>query len=140
MEMTGQCLCGAVQFTGTPIQGRGISVCHCGQCRRWASGPLMSVRMADGVTLTKADGLAWYASSDFGERGFCRRCGSTLFWREAGAERDWAVSVGALDATNDGGHGLRITEHIWIDDKPDFYDFADDAPRKTAAQCLATGG
>ncbi len=135
MSMTGQCLCGAVQFTGTPTQGGGISVCHCGQCRRWTSGPLMSVRMAGGVTLTKADGLAWYASSDFGERGFCRRCGSTLFWREAGEERDWAVSVGTLAE----GHGQRIAEHIWVDDKPDFYDFADDAPRLTAAQAMARG-
>ena len=135
MQITGQCLCGAVQFTGTPIQGGGISVCHCGQCRRWASGPLMSVRMADGVTLTTSDGLAWHASSDFGERGFCRNCGSTLFWREAGAERDWAVSVGTLAE----GHGQRIAEHIWVDDKPGFYDFADDAPRLTAAQAIARG-
>jgi hypothetical protein len=37
-------------------------------------------------------------------------------------------------------HGQEIVEHIWIDDKPDFYDFADDAPRKTAAECLAEGG
>ncbi len=136
MSMTGQCLCGAVRFTGTPTQGRGISVCHCGQCRRWASGPLMSVRMAGGVTLSASGGLAWYASSDHGEHGFCRHCGSTLFWREAGADRDWAVSVGTLAED----HGQEIVEHIWIDDKPDFYDFADDAPRKTAAQCLGEGG
>ncbi len=136
MTMTGQCLCGAVQFTGTPCPDDGISVCHCGQCRRWASGPYMSARMADGVTLTKDDGLAWYASSDIGERGFCRHCGSALFWREPGEARDWAVSVGTLAE----GHGQAIVEHIWIDDKPDFYDFADDAPRKTAAQRLGEGG
>ena len=136
MQTTGQCLCGAVQFTGAPVAGGGISVCHCGQCRRWASGPYASLRMDRGVSLTRADGLVCYASSDFGERGFCRDCGSSLFWRERGAERDWAVSVGALDD----GHGQRIAEHIWIDDKPEFYDFADDAPRKTAAECLGTEG
>ena len=134
MSVTGQCLCGEVQFTGTPIQGRGIHVCHCGQCRRWASGPYMSARMEGGVTLTKDDGLAWFASSDVGERGFCRRCGSTMFWRTTGAERDWAVSVGTLAE----GHGQEIAKHIWIDDKPDFYDFADDTPRLTAVE--ARGG
>jgi hypothetical protein len=30
-------------------------------------------------------------------------------------------------------------EHIWIDDKPDWYDFADNTPRKTAAQAMAGG-
>ncbi len=136
MQITGLCLCGAVQFTGTPVEGRGIHVCHCGQCRRWASGPFMAIRFSSGVTLTKDDGLDWYASSDRGERGFCRHCGSTLFWREPGEARDWAVSVGTLAE----GHGQEIVEHIWIDDKPDFYDFADDAPRKTAAQCLGEEG
>jgi len=136
MEITGQCLCGAVAFTGTPCPDDGISVCHCGQCRRWASGPYTSLRFANGVTLTRSDGLVWFASSDIGERGFCRDCGASLFWRKTGAERDWAVSVGAVGE----GHEQEIVEHIWIDDKPDFYDFADGAPRKTAAECLAEGG
>ena len=139
MAMTGQCLCGAVLFTGTPVEGRGIHVCHCGQCRRWASGPFMAIRFSGGGTLTKDDGLVWYASSDQGERGFCRHCGSTLFWREPGVGRDWAVSMGTLDATNDGEHGQQISQHIWVDDKPGFYDFADDAPRLTAAQAMARG-
>ncbi len=84
MQITGQCLCGAVQFTGTPVEGRGIHVCHCGQCRRWVSGPVMVIRMAGGVVLTKSKGLVWYASSDRGERGFCCHCGSSLFWRVPG--------------------------------------------------------
>ncbi len=137
MTMTGQCLCGAVRFTAQDVPHQ-IGVCHCGQCRRWASGPYFAVR-AGSVTFEGEDNLGRYRSSDWAERGFCNRCGSSLFWREKEAERDWAVSVGALDATNDGGHGQRITEHIWIDDKPDFYDFADDAPRLTAAQAMARG-
>jgi hypothetical protein len=63
----------------------------------------MSARMEGGVTLVRDDGLAWYASSDVGERGFCRHCGSTLFWREPGVGRDWAVSMGTLED----GHGPR---------------------------------
>ncbi len=137
MTMTGQCLCGAVRFTAGDVPHQ-IGACHCGQCRRWASGPYFAVR-AGSVAFEGEENIGRYRSSDWAERGFCIRCGSSLFWREKGTERDWAVSVGALDATNDGGHGLRITEHIWIDDKPDFYDFADDAPRLTAAQAMARG-
>jgi len=139
MSVKGRCLCGAVQFTGTPVPGRGISVCHCGQCRRWAGGPFFAVRMQGGITLTQEVGLIWFRSSDHGERGFCDRCGSSLFWRKPGSGLDVAVSVGALVD----GHREQIASHIWIEDKPDFYDFADDAPRLTAEQAMArvmTGG
>ena len=129
MELTGGCLCGAVRFRGEP-DARSIRVCHCGQCRRWGGGPLFAVHFVGGVALERDEGLTWFRSSEIAERGFCRQCGSSLFWRRIGEARDWAVSAGALDTAE----GLRITEHIWIDDKPDFYDFANDAPRLTAAQ------
>jgi hypothetical protein len=124
-----------VQFAGTLVDGGRISVCHCGQCRRWNSGPLMSVDMEDGMTLIRDDGLDWYKSSDRGERGFCRHCGSSLFWREPGAAHGWGISAGALDDAS----GLTIARHIWVDDRPNFYDFSDTAPRLTAAQAEAKG-
>ncbi len=134
MSIIGQCLCGAVRFTGIPDRKRGISVCHCGQCRRWAGGgPFFAVRMQGGVALTKDEGLEWFRSSDKGERGFCRHCGTSLFWRAPGAGLDVAVSAGSLAA----GHGLKIGAHIWVDDQPGYYEFADDAPRLTAAEALA---
>ena len=134
--ISGQCLCGAVAFHGTPLPGRGIDLCHCGQCRRWASGPFTTVRFAGGVVFDREAGLAWFRSSDHGERGFCRDCGSVLFWRMVGAGAEMAVSAGALGE----GHGLGVGRHIWVDDKPGWYEFADDAPRLTAAQCLSGEG
>jgi len=95
--------------------------------------------MQGGITLTQEVGLIWFRSSDHGERGFCDRCGSSLFWRKPGSGLDVAVSVGALVD----GHREQIASHIWIEEKPDFYDFADDAPRLTAEQAMArvmTGG
>ena len=129
--LKGHCLCGAVRFSGRPDDG--IGICHCGQCRRWAAGPYMEVDMKTGVSIDAgADVLKWYRSSDIGERGFCSKCGSTLFWRMVGAGAAMSVSANALED----GHGLNLTKHIWIDDKPDWYEFADDAPRKTAAECI----
>ncbi len=131
--MNGACLCGAVRFSGKPVPGRGIGVCHCGQCRVWGAGPFMAVRFAGGVTVDAGESLVWFRSSDVGERGFCARCGSSLFWRDPGNARDWAVNVHALGD----GHGQTIREHIWVEDKPGFYDFADPSPRLTAAQVNA---
>jgi hypothetical protein len=130
----GSCLCGGVTFTGT-LSPRGIGVCHCKMCRIQSSGPFFAARMEGGVTLTEARGLKWYDASDIGERGFCTICGATLFWREkSNAENgDWAVSAGALPDDAVGA----IFEHIWTDDQPAYYAFADDTPRRTAADCLA---
>jgi len=89
--------------------------------------------MEGGINLTEQRGLKWYDASDVGERGFCSDCGSTLFWRSKDAEPgDWAVSAGTLPD----GAVSRIFEHIWIDDKPAYYEFADDSPRRTEADCL----
>lgn len=91
--------------------------------------------MSGGVTFQADDTLSWYRSSDKGERGFCARCGSTLFWRSPGAV---GISVSANALGDD--HGLALTQHIWVDDQPDWYAFADDRPRRTAAQCLGQDG
>ena len=130
--LTGQCLCGAVRFHGVLQPGRGVGLCHCGQCRRWASGPFMAIRFEGGVAFDDETALRWYRSSEHGERGFCSQCGSSLFWREPGAGNDVAISVSTLDD----GHGIGIMEHIWVDDKPDWYEFTDDTPRRTAAEVL----
>lgn len=96
----------------------------------------MEVDMKTGGVSFESDAtLSWYRSSETGERGFCSACGSTLFWRRVGAGSAMAVSAHALEP----GHGLALNQHIWIDDKPDWYDFADDAPRLTAAEFLAEG-
>ena len=127
----GQCLCGAVRFHGEPDTNRDVTVCHCGQCRRWGGGaPLVAIRFRGGITLDADEALAWYPSSEHGERGFCMRCGSSLFWRAPGQGNDVSVSLGALPED----HGLEIGAHIWVEDKPGWYDYADDRPRYTSQE------
>jgi len=126
--MRGQCLCGAVRFRGEGAAS-GVTPCHCGQCRRWAGGgPFMPVHFKDGVTVEAGETLAWFASSDRGERGFCTRCGSSLFWRRPGEPRRWAVNASTLPEDPE----RRITAHVWVDDQPGWYAFADEAPRMTS--------
>ena len=120
----GSCLCGAVRFF---IDGpmRPVLACHCGQCRKqsghvWAT---TSVAEAD-LTLDRDDGLAWYRSSDTARRGFCRLCGSSLFWQPDDAPRI-AVAAGALDAPT----GLRLGGHVFVADKGDYYEIGDGLPQ-----------
>ncbi len=131
-EMTGHCLCGAVTYEGQGERGR-VHLCHCSDCVRWTGGPFMGLQFSDGLTIKTGD-VNWYDSSDWGERGSCSKCGSTLFWRLKQDHKITIVTAGSLDDTSD----LEpIEEHIFIDHKPDYYDFAGDVPRLTGAEVFA---
>ncbi len=134
---TGRCLCGTVQFA-TSMPHDTFSICHCGMCRRWSAGPFMSAHSEGPLEITSgAESLAWYRGSKWAERGFCRNCGSTLFYRLANdPDRFTAVSVEALD---DGGK-FALNRHIFVDYQPKRYAFADDTPRVTEAELFKEFG
>ncbi len=114
MSGTGRCLCGAVSFTADI--GSRIGACHCGQCRRWASGPYFAVA-AKNLRFEGEEGLGRYRSSDWAERGFCRKCGSSLFYRMIKEDR-YMMAVGAFDDPS----GFELARQVFIDDKPGYYD------------------
>jgi len=112
----GSCLCGAVAFETTgPL--RDSIACHCVQCRK-TSGHYWSATSVPklALTITKDSGLAWFQSSDTAKRGFCRICGSTLFWEPVNEGR-MAISSGAFD----GPTGIQTAKHIYTADKGDYY-------------------
>lgn len=119
----GGCLCGAVRYAATaPL--RLVVVCHCGQCRKWHGGPASYTAVDDArfQVTSGGDALAWFDSSAKARRGFCRRCGSSLFWKAHG--RDYiAIAAGTLD----GPTGLKTAKHLHVEDKADFYDLPADA-------------
>jgi hypothetical protein len=122
---TGGCLCGGVRYR---IRGalRGVIACHCSQCRRTSGhyAAMTSAASAD-LTLTSSAGLTWYKSSDRAERGFCSICGSNLFWKPFGENRT-AIGAGTLDIPT----GISVIEHIFVDDKSDYYTISDDLPKR----------
>jgi hypothetical protein len=124
----GGCLCGAIRFRVTGDM-RDVVVCHCGQCRHWHghSADYSAARTAE-MSLQGEAALAWYASSPDAQRGFCRHCGTSLFWRAATqgeAPAKISISAGALD----GPTGLQTVRHIFVTDLPDYYDISGDAVR-----------
>lgn len=121
----GGCLCGAVRYR---IRGtlRPVIACHCSQCRRTSGhyAAMTSVPESE-LELTSGQDLAWYRSSASAERGFCRRCGSNLFWRPTG-RTEISITAGTLDLPTH----LEIVEHIFVADKSDYYDIHDGKPQK----------
>lgn len=120
--LAGHCLCGAVQYEYRDAPSS-LTVCHCGMCRRWhGSLGAYANGAASNYRVTGADQIRWYASSHDAERGFCRHCGSKLFWR-SGAAMDMAA--GTLDQPT----GLTTTAHIWVAHKGDYYAIDDGVPQ-----------
>lgn len=129
---TGKCLCGAVKLTLTS-QPKEVGACHCNMCRRWASGPSMAFDAGKGLMIEGEDHVTAYRSSDWGERAFCKICGSNLYFRLVEAE-SYVVCAGLLDNQD----GLAFTSQIFIDAKPAFYDFANETKNMTEAEFIAT--
>ena len=114
---TGGCLCGGVHFE---MQGslRPVLACHCSQCRKtsghfWAATEVQQ----DQIDIRDTGTLRWYRSSDLAERGFCNRCGASLFWRQVGREEFLSIGAGCIDVPT----GLTTQAHIFVGDASDYY-------------------
>lgn len=127
----GHCLCGAVSYKATAVS-HDVNVCHCGMCRRWTGGPLMYFDVEGAPAIEGAESIGVYRSSDTGERGFCKRCGSVLFWKVAGEDR-YTFTAGSLDAPS----GLILTKEIFIEDKPAFYEFANPTEKLRGSDAMS---
>jgi hypothetical protein len=116
----GRCLCGAIRFE---IDGpmRDVVVCHCGQCRRQHGSPPGYSQVAwEHIRLEGEEALTWYRSSEKARRGFCRICGSSLFWEPIGTGRV-SIAAGSLDSPT----RLKTVRHIFVADKGDYYEIHD---------------
>ena len=131
----GGCLCGSVRYR---IKGelRDAVACHCTQCRKTCGhyGVFSACRNDDLVM--ESDGtLAWYESSPGVRRGFCGKCGSTLFWDDR--SRPYiAVAAGSLDKPS----GIRLIKHIYVADKGDYYRIEGCAPADILQGSMALAG
>ena len=101
--------------------------------------PLRPMFVLGGSRLCRDDGkhtdlqttgkVTWYRSSDRAERGFCKECGSSLFWRPIGGEGT-DISLGVVTPPT----GLTAKDHIFVADKSDYYDIDDGLPHYPQAR------
>lgn len=122
--LSGSCLCGNVRFTIDAELGAPIA-CHCSQCRKQSGHYFASANVAKtALAVSGAESLGWYQASAKVRRGFCRNCGSFLFWEPLA--RDWiSIAMGALD----GPTGVQLERHIFVADNGDYYTIADGLPQ-----------
>ncbi len=121
---TASCLCGDVAFE---IHGplRPVIACHCTQCRKQTGTYMSATAAADSdLVFTEKKGLAWFRSSPGAKRGFCRNCGSPLFWKRDGSTTT-SITAGCID----GPTGAPLEGHIFCESAGDYYEIAGGAYR-----------
>lgn len=131
IERRGTCLCGAVQISAK-TKNNNIGVCHCSMCRKWGGGPFFAVECENEVSIDGKDSLSTFESSEWAERGFCKKCGTHLFYRLK-KEKHYALPVGIFDGDNK----WEFTEQIFIDQKPPFYSFTEKTKNLTGEEVFS---
>ncbi len=132
-SMNGKCLCGEVTFTARNVDTN-AHACHCSMCRIWTGGPGFSVAVGS-VSFVSEENIARFASSAWAERGFCKQCGTNLFYRMIEPDHYFMWSGPFEDQTR-----FTVASEIYIDEKPSSYSLAGERPRLTGAQFLASIG
>jgi hypothetical protein len=131
-SMNGGCLCGAVRVVAE-LDNTDHSACHCAMCRRWSGGAPFFGTRARSVTFEGNENISRYESSSWAERGFCKTCGTSLFYflkpRQA-----YMMSVGSFDDSS----SFRLGREIFVDQKPEGYTFAGEHPKLTESETIAS--
>ena len=118
--MRGSCLCGKVKYK---ISGhaRPVIGCHCTQCRKTSGHYVAATQVhKECLDIQGAEAITWYRSSDTAKRGFCRICGSQLFWTQFGS-----VNISIMAGTIDGHTGLTMDRQLYPEAKGDYYALPD---------------
>ena len=121
---SGSCLCGAIRFE-VNCEIPQPDVCHCIKCRKHSGHCFASTDIPKSLINIRGDSdISWYFSSEKIRRGFCRICGSSLFWEPI--HRDWiAVAMGAFD----GPTNTSLKMNIFVPEKGDYYEITDGVPQ-----------
>ena len=114
--MIANCLCKGVKMK---IKGklRHVSNCHCSKCMK-THGNYASYTACpeENITLINKKTLKWYNSSKIAKRGFCNKCGASIFYKRIGS-KNISIAAGMLSNPTK----LETRFNIFTKDKMDYY-------------------
>ena len=95
----GSCFCNAIKFVAE-LPSKWCAHCHCSMCRKthgagyvtWVGFETGQVQLVSGE-----DQLSWFSSSAQAQRGFCRTCGSSLFFKSERWAGELHIALGCMD-------------------------------------------
>lgn len=104
-------------------------------CRKWSGGPLLALDCGSNVSFEGKEHIKTFDSSEWAERGFCSGCGTHLFYRLKQANQ-YIMPAGLFDSL-DNLDSAEFTTQIFIDEKPRYYDFANQTKMMTGEEVFA---
>tara|TARA_B100000029_G_scaffold515190_1_gene621025 strand:+ start:2472 stop:2858 length:387 start_codon:yes stop_codon:yes gene_type:complete len=114
--MIANCLCKGVKIK---IKGklRHVSNCHCSQCMK-THGNYASYTACpeENINLINKKTLRWYNSSKVAKRGFCSKCGASIFYKRIGS-KNISIAAGMLSNPTK----LKTRFNIFTKGKMDYY-------------------
>lgn len=129
MAHSGKCLCGKVTLKTNSLDNN-MGSCHCSFCRKWSAGPFLSSACAD-LKIEGVEHLGIFESSAWAQRGFCKNCGSSLFYQLKNTE-SYYVNSEIFEKSD-----FFFDHQVFIDEKPSYYEFANQTKNMTGAELFA---
>lgn len=121
------CFCSSVKFEGTLTSFK-MAVCHCSMCRKLTgSTGFASLEFKDDVIFVSKDELATFDSSPDATRGFCKRCGTSLFDHYKPMNAYFVPPAIIEELPED---KIEFVEEIYYDNKPCYYSYANETKKE----------
>ena len=116
ISLQASCLCGSIKLK-TQGHHRNIHNCHCIQCMKTHGhhAAYTAVKL-DNIKFYKKKNLKWFKSSKRAKRGFCNKCGASMFYRSIGS-KEMHISAGMFNRPVK----LKTEMNIFVKNKLEYY-------------------
>ena len=116
LSLKASCLCGGIKLK-TQGYHRNVENCHCIQCMKTHGHHAAYTNVEErNVKFLKKRTLKWFKSSKRAKRGFCNKCGASLFFKIIGA-KNISIAAGMFNRPIK----LKTIMNIFVKGKPDYY-------------------
>ena len=118
------CLCGKVKFM---VKGnlRHVLNCHCSQCMKTHGNfAAYTSTLEDNLKFISKKTLKWYRSSQKAKRGFCNKCGASIFFKFINSDTI-SISAGLFKNPT----SLMEKMNIFVKNKLDYYKLNSTLPK-----------
>ena len=120
LSLKASCLCGGIQLR-THGYHRDVENCHCVQCMKTHGHHAAYTNIQErNAKFLKKRTLKWFRSSKSAKRGFCRKCGASLFFKRIGSN-NISIAAGMFN----GPTKLKTRMNIFVKGKLDYYKLDD---------------
>jgi len=124
LKKIAQCLCGGIRID---VKGklRYVSNCHCSQCMRTHGNyAAYTSCKEENIKFLNKKTLKWYKSSRKAKRGFCNKCGASIFFKRINTKYI-SISAGIFNNPT----GLTTKMNIFTKGKLDYYSLNNKLPK-----------